>query len=78
MTQTAPIPAWLATLTTDELRFLKRFLVASGSLKELARDYEVSYPTIRTRAAIRALVRQDRLDVQTAREILAAYEKELI
>lgn len=40
---------WPSALTADELAFVRRFLVASGSLKQLAEDYEVSYPTIRLR-----------------------------
>jgi len=46
---TTQIPAWLATLDEDDIRFLYRFVVASGSLKQLAKDYGVSYPTVRTR-----------------------------
>jgi hypothetical protein len=42
-------PAWLAALSTEDLQFLKRFLIASGSLKDLAQEYQVSYPTIRGR-----------------------------
>jgi hypothetical protein len=42
-------PAWLEILETDDLEFLRRFLLASGSLKELAGEYQVSYPTIRGR-----------------------------
>ncbi len=45
----AETPAWLAHLEDEDLRFIKRFLLASGSLKELAELYEVSYPTIRLR-----------------------------
>jgi hypothetical protein len=33
----------------EDWAFVKRFLLASGSLKELARVYGVSYPTIRQR-----------------------------
>lgn len=40
---------WTAALTADELAFVRRFVLASGSLKQLAEDYEVSYPTIRLR-----------------------------
>jgi hypothetical protein len=36
-------------LTEEDATFLKRFLAASGSLKELARIYGVSYPTVRLR-----------------------------
>lgn len=43
------IPAWLECLDEDDLQFLKRFLLASGSLKDLAEAYTVSYPTVRGR-----------------------------
>ncbi|MBX7255666.1 MAG: DUF2089 domain-containing protein [Candidatus Hydrogenedentes bacterium] len=43
------IPRWLADLSEDELLFVKRFLLASGSLKQLASEYGVSYPTLRAR-----------------------------
>lgn len=33
----------------DDLQFLKRFLLGSGSLKALAEEYGVSYPTVRGR-----------------------------
>jgi hypothetical protein len=40
---------WPSALTADEVAFVRRFLLASGSLKQLAEEYEVSYPTIRLR-----------------------------
>ncbi|RZI48873.1 DUF2089 family protein [Lactococcus kimchii] len=40
---------WFFNLATEEQEFVKRFILASGSLKELAREYEVSYPTVRVR-----------------------------
>jgi hypothetical protein len=40
---------WTSALSADELAFVRKFLLASGSLKELAGEYEVSYPTIRLR-----------------------------
>ena len=43
------VPAWLAHLEDEDYQFLKRFLLSSGSLKELAESYGVSYPTIRLR-----------------------------
>ena len=42
-------PAWLSALGPEDLQFLRRFLLASGSLKDLAGEYQVSYPTIRAR-----------------------------
>jgi hypothetical protein len=40
---------WLQGLSDEDLAFLKRFILASGSLKGLADVYDVSYPTIRLR-----------------------------
>lgn len=40
---------WLDLLDEEDLAFVRRFIVASGSLKELARVYGVSYPTVRLR-----------------------------
>lgn len=42
-------PAWIASLDEDDLHFLRRFLLSSGSLKALAEEYGVSYPTVRAR-----------------------------
>lgn len=43
------IPKWLSVLSKEELHFVKRFVLASGSLKGLAKQYQVSYPTLRIR-----------------------------
>jgi hypothetical protein len=40
---------WLDQLDDEDLAFLKRFLLSSGTIKELARQYGVSYPTVRLR-----------------------------
>ena len=40
---------WIDSLDDEDLAFLKRFLLASGTLKELARQYGISYPTVRLR-----------------------------
>jgi hypothetical protein len=42
-------PAWLAVLDEEDLQFLRRFVLSSGSLKALAQEYGVSYPTVRAR-----------------------------
>jgi hypothetical protein len=42
-------PVWLAALSEEDLHFIRRFVLSSGSLKELAKQYGVSYPTIRVR-----------------------------
>jgi hypothetical protein len=46
---TERLPVWLAFLDQEDQGFLKRFLLCSGSLKALAEDYSVSYPTVRAR-----------------------------
>jgi hypothetical protein len=40
---------WFERLNSEDLGFLKRFLLASGSLKALADQYGISYPTVRLR-----------------------------
>ncbi len=49
MADGSELPAWLAVLDDEDRQFLKRFLLASGSLKDLATQYGISYPTIRAR-----------------------------
>jgi hypothetical protein len=93
-----PAKDWTSALTADELTFVRRFLLASGSLKDLAGEYEVSYPTIRlrldaliekvkaqgegkplsaTRLAVRRMVANGELDVETARKILKAHDGDM-
>jgi hypothetical protein len=43
------LPEWLANLEDEDTTFIKNFLQASGSLKEIARQYGVTYPTVRLR-----------------------------
>lgn len=43
------IPEWIANLEDEDLVFIKKFLLSSGSLKEMARQYGVTYPTVRLR-----------------------------
>ncbi len=40
---------WLDYLSDEDLAFIKRFVLSSGSLKDLARAYGISYPTVRLR-----------------------------
>jgi hypothetical protein len=41
--------SWIDHLNEEDLAFLKRFLLASGTLKDLAALYGISYPTVRLR-----------------------------
>ena len=43
------LPAWLAALDDEDLAFIKKFLLSSGSLKQMAELYKVTYPTVRLR-----------------------------
>jgi hypothetical protein len=40
---------WFELMEEEDLTFVKRFVLCSGSLKELAESYGVSYPTLRLR-----------------------------
>ncbi|MEB2278317.1 DUF2089 domain-containing protein [Bacillus sp. ILBB4] len=43
------VPSWILSLESDDLEFIRKFVLNSGSLKQLAKDYDVSYPTVRIR-----------------------------
>ena len=43
------MPEWVASLDDEDVSFIKKFLLASGSLKEMAQQYGVTYPTVRLR-----------------------------
>lgn len=39
--------SWTTTLDEEDWNFIKRFILCSGSLKEMAKYYDVTYPTVR-------------------------------
>lgn len=41
------LPDWMEHLDDEDLNFIKKFVLASGSLKEVANLYGVTYPTVR-------------------------------
>jgi hypothetical protein len=43
------LPEWLNNLEEEDISFIKKFLLSSGSLKEVAAIYGVTYPTVRLR-----------------------------
>lgn len=43
------VPEWMRNLEEQDVVFLKKFVLASGSLKEIASQYGVTYPTVRLR-----------------------------
>ena len=44
-----PERSWIDYLDAEDVAFLRRFVLASGSLKETAAAYGISYPTVRLR-----------------------------
>ena len=43
------LPNWIINLDIEDISYIKKLILYSGSLKELAKEYDVSYPTIRIR-----------------------------
>lgn len=66
----------LLRLEIEEQRFVELFVLASGSLKEMARVLGVSYPTVRNRLdrLIENLQKQRVLDDQRKQKILQDME----
>lgn len=64
---------WLDFLDDEDLSFLKRFVLAGGSLKDVAASYGVSYPTVRLRLD-RLMAR---IQVYDSQEIIDDFERVL-
>lgn len=64
---------WTEYLDDEDQAFVRRFVLASGSLKELARVYGVSYPTVRLR--LDKLIQK--IEVWESNEIVSDFEKTL-
>ena len=43
------VPEWMVNLDPEDVAFIRNFLLASGSLKQIAGQYGVTYPTVRLR-----------------------------
>ncbi len=43
------VPEWMINLDDEDVAFIKKFILSSGSLKEIAKLYGVTYPTVRLR-----------------------------
>lgn len=43
------VPDWMLNLDDEDVAFIKKFIMSSGSLKEIANQYGVTYPTVRLR-----------------------------
>ena len=69
------IPEWMAGLEDEDVAFVKKFLLASGSLKEIARQYNVTYPTVRLR--LDKLIQKIQISEDTSNEPYVALIKRL-
>ncbi len=69
------LPIWMASLEDEDAAFIKRFVLASGSLKEMAAQYGVSYPTVRLR--LDRLIQKIRLSEETEADPYVALVKRL-
>lgn len=68
-------PAVDVDLDDEDMTFIKRFLLASGSMKEVAAQYGVSYPTVRLR--LDRLIQKIQLGEQIENEPYIALIKRL-
>jgi hypothetical protein len=62
---------WIDLLSEEDLAFLKRFILTSGSLKDLAAAYGVTYPTVRLR--LDRMI--DKIKIIDAHDGASAYER---
>lgn len=60
------VPDWMEDLDDEDAIFIKRFILASGSLKEVANQYEVTYPTIRLK--LDRLIQKIEINDETQKE----------
>lgn len=69
------IPDWMANLDEEDLSFIRRFVLSSGSLKKIAGEYGVTYPTVRLR--LDKLIQKIQISESTANEPYIALIKRL-
>lgn len=60
------VPDWMESLDDEDVQFIKRFILASGSLKDVANRYEVTYPTIRLK--LDRLIQKIEINDETQKE----------
>lgn len=69
------VPDWMVNLEDEDVAFIKKFLLASGSLKEIAKQYEVTYPTVRLR--LDKLIQKIQVSEETVNDPYVALVKRL-
>lgn len=69
------LPTWISSLESEDVEFVRKFVLSSGSLKQIAKDYEVSYPTVRIR--LNRIIQKINLNVDLEKEALVNYVRQL-
>lgn len=69
------VPAWILALQSEDLEFIKNFVIHSGSLKEISKLYDVSYPTVRIR--LDRLIEKIKLNEEMENEGFIQFIKQL-
>lgn len=69
------VPEWMVNLDEEDVSFIKKFIMASGSLKEIANQYQVTYPTVRLR--LDKLIQKIQINDDAANEPYIALIKRL-
>ena len=64
---------WIDRMSDEDLSFIKRFVLASGSLKAIADVYGISYPTVRLR--LDRLI--ERIKIYDSEKITSEFERVL-
>jgi hypothetical protein len=70
------VPEWMVNFEDEDVAFIKKFLLASGSLKEMARQYSVTYPTVRLR--LDKLIQKIQISEDVSNEPYVALIKRLV
>ena len=60
------MPDWMGSLDDEDITFVKRFIMSSGSLKEIAKQYSLTYPTVRLR--LDRLIQKIKIEDETPNE----------
>lgn len=69
------LPDWMAGLEEEDTAFIRNFILSSGSLKEVAALYGVTYPTVRLR--LDRLIQKIKLSEDQAMDPYVALVKRL-
>ena len=78
------VPEWMSELEEEDVAFIRRFLLASGSLKEVAKEYRLiqKIQLADDRAAdpyvalIKRLAVNDKIDFEAAKLLIQAYRNQ--